>query len=76
MVRGRTSVFMKVLQLMFKRETAVPMLALSFASMVCVILVLARMIWMRDTHYGFLIWNLFLAWLPMRPGLPCRFRGY
>jgi uncharacterized membrane protein len=56
---------MKVLQLMFKRETAVPMLALSFASMVCVILVLARMIWMRDTHYGFLIWNLFLAWLPM-----------
>ena len=56
---------MKIFQLMFKRETAVPMLALSFGSMVCVVLVLARMIWMRDTHYAFLIWNLFLAWLPM-----------
>lgn len=50
---------------MFKRETAVPMLALSFASVVSVVLVIARMIWLRDTHYGFLIWNLFLAWLPM-----------
>ena len=57
--------FMKVLQLMFKRETAVPMLALSFASAVSVVLVIARMVWMRDTHYAFLIWNLFLAWLPM-----------
>ena len=56
---------MKVFQLMFKRETAVPMLALSFASAVSVVLVIARMIWLRDTHYGFLIWNLFLAWLPM-----------
>ena len=50
---------------MFKRETAVPMLALSFASAVSVVLVLARMIWMRDVHYAFLIWNLFLAWVPM-----------
>src|SRR5215469_10565971 len=56
---------MKVFQLMFRRETAVPMLALSFASFVCVVLVIARMIWLHDTHYGFLIWNLFLAWLPM-----------
>jgi uncharacterized membrane protein len=56
---------MKLFQLMFKRETAVPMLALSFASAVCVALVLGRMIWMRDTHYAFLIWNLFLAWIPM-----------
>ena len=56
---------MKVFQLMFKRETAVPMLALSFASVVSVLLVIARMICLRDTYYGFLIWNLFLAWLPM-----------
>lgn len=56
---------MKVLQLMFKRETAVPMLALSFASAVSVVLVLARVVWMRDIHYAFLIWNLFLAWVPM-----------
>lgn len=56
---------MKVFQLMFKRETAVPMLALSFASAVSVVLVLARVVWTRDIHYAFLIWNLFLAWVPM-----------
>lgn len=50
---------------MFKRETVVPMLALSFASAVSVALVIARMVWTRDTHYAFLIWNLFLAWMPM-----------
>jgi uncharacterized membrane protein len=50
---------------MFKRETAAPMLAASFGSAVSVVLVIARMIWMRDTYYAFLIWNLFLAWLPM-----------
>jgi uncharacterized membrane protein len=56
---------MRVFQLMFKRETAVPMLALSFASAVSVALVLARIVWTREIHYGFLIWNLFLAWVPM-----------
>ncbi len=56
---------MKVIQLMFKRETAVPMLALSFASVVSVALVIGRMMWLHDTHFGFLIWNLFLAWIPM-----------
>lgn len=50
---------------MFKRETLVPMLALSFASVVSVALVMARIIWTKDTHYAFLIWNLFLAWIPM-----------
>jgi uncharacterized membrane protein len=50
---------------MFQRETAVPMLALSFASAVSVAVVIARMAWMRDSHYAFLIWNLFLAWMPM-----------
>jgi len=56
---------MKLVQLMFKRETLVPMLALSFASFVSVVLVIGRIVWTRDTHYGFLIWNLFLAWMPM-----------
>jgi uncharacterized membrane protein len=56
---------MKVFRLMFQRETAVPMLALSFASVVSVVLVMGRMAWMRDSHYAFLIWNLFLAWMPM-----------
>ena len=56
---------MKVFRLMFKRETLVPMLALSFASVVSVALVIGRIVWTRETHYAFLIWNLFLAWMPM-----------
>jgi uncharacterized membrane protein len=56
---------MKIFRLMFQRETLVPMLALSFATVVSVLLVIGRMMWARDTHYGFLIWNLFLAWMPM-----------
>jgi uncharacterized membrane protein len=54
-----------LLLLPFKRETAVPMLALTFASIICVALVLTRIIWTRQIHYGFLIWNLFLAWVPL-----------
>lgn len=56
---------MKLFQLMFKRETLVPMLALTFASVVSVGLVLGRIVFLHNTHYAFLIWNLFLAWMPM-----------
>jgi len=42
-----------------------PMLALAFASAVCVGLVAGRLLWTRDIRYIFLIWNLFLAWLPL-----------
>ena len=43
-----------------------PMLALVFASVVCLALVFARMAWTGNVNrYGFLIWNLFLAWLPL-----------
>src|SRR5437879_1897114 len=56
---------MKLLKLAFRRETAIPMLALTFASGVSVALVLARMVWTGNPRYGFLIWNLFLAWLPL-----------
>lgn len=42
-----------------------PVLALGFASMVCLTLVLARILWTERFHYAFLIWNLFLAWLPL-----------
>lgn len=41
------------------------MLALSFASVVSVLLLVARIIQTRDLGYGTLIWNLFLAWLPL-----------
>jgi uncharacterized membrane protein len=56
---------MKLLRLAFGRETAVPVLALTFASAACVALVFARIILTTNARYGFLIWNLFLAWLPL-----------
>jgi uncharacterized membrane protein len=40
-------------------------LALLFASCVGLALVLARILWTGHIKYGFLIWNLFLAWLPL-----------
>ncbi len=56
---------MRLLKLAFQRETAMPMLALTFASATSVALVVARMIWTGRLGYSFLVWNLFLAWLPM-----------
>lgn len=56
---------MKMLNLFFHRETRSPLLALLFASLTVVALVLSRIVATRNIHYGFLIWNLGLAWLPM-----------
>jgi uncharacterized membrane protein len=56
---------MRILKLAFNREIAAPMFALTFASGVSVSLVLARICWTGKLHYGFLVWNLFLAWLPL-----------
>jgi uncharacterized membrane protein len=42
-----------------------PMLALAFASAASVALVGARIISTGNLRYGFLVWNLFLAWLPL-----------
>jgi uncharacterized membrane protein len=56
---------MKFVNLLFHRETRSPLLALMFASLTGVALVIARMITSRDLHNAFLIWNLFLAWLPL-----------
>jgi len=53
------------MKLAFKRERAIPILALLFASGVGVALVIARILWTGNIKYGFLIWNLFLAWLPL-----------
>lgn len=41
------------------------MFALSFASAVTIALVAARIVWTRDLTYASLVWNLFLAWLPL-----------
>src|SRR5262245_61828292 len=56
---------MRLVNLLFHRETAVPAVAVTFASVVSVALVVARVGWTRHLHYAFLIWNLFLAWLPL-----------
>src|SRR6185503_8401419 len=56
---------MRLLQIAFKRETAAPMLALMFASGISIALVVARILWTGRLHYGFLIWNLLLAWFPL-----------
>ena len=57
--------FMKYLKLPFQRETFAPMLALMFASAACLASILAHIVWVKNLHYGFLVWNLFLAWLPL-----------
>ena len=56
---------MRLMKLAFKRERAIPVLALLFASGVGVALVIARILWTGNIKYAFLIWNLFLAWLPL-----------
>jgi uncharacterized membrane protein len=56
---------MRLLKLALKRETAMPMLALILASAASVALVGARIVYTRNIMYAFLVWNLFLAWLPL-----------
>ncbi|HTY87447.1 MAG TPA: DUF1361 domain-containing protein [Candidatus Acidoferrum sp.] len=56
---------MKYLKLPFQRETRAPVLALLFASAISLVLVGACMVWTKNLHYGLLVWNLFLAWLPL-----------
>src|ERR1035437_7437234 len=56
---------MKLLRTLFKPETAAPMIAMTFASAVSVALVIARIIGTGKLRYGFLVVNLFLAWLPL-----------
>ncbi len=53
------------LEQLFRRDRALPVLGLCFASGVSVALVLARIGWTGNFRYAFLIWNLFLAWLPL-----------
>jgi uncharacterized membrane protein len=67
---------MKTLSIVFHRETRSPLLALLFASVMGVGLVGARIALTRNFNYSYLIWNLFLAWVPMVLALLCgdRFR--
>ena len=56
---------MKYLKLPFQRETLAPMLALLFASTISLVLVCGCIVWTNNLNYGLLLWNLFLAWLPL-----------
>lgn len=62
---GPTLITMKLFRLAFRRETAIPVLALMAASGASVALVFARVISTGNLRYLFLVWNLFLAWIPM-----------
>ena len=56
---------MKIHEVLLNRETTFPVLTLSFASAVSVALVIARIAWTGNLRYAFLVWNVFLAWLPL-----------
>ncbi len=56
---------MRIVKLALKRETAMPVLALIFASAVSTAVVAGRVIWTGRINYACLVWNLFLAWLPL-----------
>ena len=56
---------MKLLKLALRQGTAAPILALVAASGVSMSLVAGRVMWTRNLHYAFLVWNLFLAWVPL-----------
>ncbi len=56
---------MRIFKLLFKRETFLPMAALTFASAISATLIFSRVVVTRDLRYGFLVWNLILAWMPL-----------
>jgi uncharacterized membrane protein len=52
-------------KLISERVKALPLLTLLLVSLAGTVLVGLRIAWTRDPSYLFLIWNLFLAWLPL-----------
>ena len=46
------------------RQAAV-VASLSFSTLICILLFLARALYARGLAHSGLVWNLFLAWLPL-----------
>jgi uncharacterized membrane protein len=49
----------------FKRSNAAVFALLGLASVMCLALVVARTAYSHTNHLQFLVWNLFLAWIPL-----------
>lgn len=61
---------MRLLKLFLQRETVAPMLAMTFATVtssafIVALVVSAENLRMGLQNHGYLIWNLFLAWVPL-----------
>ena len=56
---------MKLIELIYRRETRVPVLALTLATAIGVALVLTRVVFTHNLKYGLLVGNLVLAWIPL-----------
>ncbi len=56
---------MRLYKIAARHGTAVPVLALMFASGVSMLLVIAQIIWTGNLRFSYLGWNLFLAWVPL-----------
>jgi uncharacterized membrane protein len=63
---------MKFFRFLCKPATPAPLPALVFASVVDVALVAGWVFKTRNSHYAYLVWNLFLAWLPLVFALAAR----
>ena len=65
MMNAEEKSLMKSQESDWKCNFTIPLLTLLFVSVAGSVLVGLRMLWTRDTNYGFLLWNLFLAWMPL-----------
>src|SRR5688572_724880 len=55
----------RLFEIMLQPATRVPVLTLALVSALALSLVGTRMVLTHTLRHGYLIWNLFLAWLPL-----------